>query len=130
MEEANFILSQADSRPMYLQIMDQVEQRVAVGDWAPGTKLPSIRELAVELNVSVITVKRAYLELERNGVIVTQHGKGSWIAEGFNRDRPQEEELEKHLKRASSLASAMGITAAELVAMLEECANGQGGANE
>lgn len=130
MEEANFILSQADSRPMYLQIMDQVEQRVAVGDWAPGTKLPSIRELAVELNVSVITVKRAYLELERNGVIVTQHGKGSWIAEGFNRDRLQEEELERHLKRASSLASAMGITAAELVAMLEECANGQGGANE
>ena len=51
-----FILSQADGRPMYQQIMDQVQQRVAVGDWAPGTKLPSIRELAVGVHVSVITI--------------------------------------------------------------------------
>ena len=77
MIEVNFILSQADGRPMYGQIMDQVRQRVAVGDWRPGTMLPSIRELAVALNVSVITVKRAYLELERNGVIVTQHGNAN-----------------------------------------------------
>ena len=122
--EDNFILSQADGRPMYVQIMDQVQQRVAVGDWRPGTRLPSIRELAVALNVSVITVKRAYLELERKGVIVTQHGKGSWIAEGFNRDRLQEEELERHLKRAFALAAAMGITGAELLAMIEDHAHG------
>ena len=120
MKKVDFILSQTDGRPMYLQIMDQVQQRVGVGDWPPRTKLPSIRELAVSLNVSVITVKRAYLELERRGVIVTQHGKGSWIAEGFSRDRLQQEELERHLRRAAALAAAMGIKPADVLAMLDE----------
>ena len=130
MKKVDFILSQTDGRPMYLQIMNQVQQRVGVGDWPPGTKLPSIRELAVSLNVSVITVKRAYLELERTGVLVTQHGKGSWIAEGFNRDRMQEEELERHLRRATALAAAMGIPPEELTAMIEEYTDNQGGTDE
>ena len=65
---------------MYLQIMEQIKQRITVGDWAEGQPIPSIRQLAVDLQVSVITVKRAYLELEREGVIVTQQGKGSHVA--------------------------------------------------
>ena len=116
--EFDFILSQAVGRPMYLQIMDQVQQRVAVGDWAPGTKLPSIRELAVALHVSVITVKRAYLELERNGLIVTQQGKGSWVSEHSNRNRLQQDELERHLEHAAALAAAMGMSADELQELL------------
>ena len=64
---------------MYLQIMEQIRHRIAVGDWQPGQEIPSIRALAVATAVSVITVKRAYLELERAGVIVTRQGKGrSW----------------------------------------------------
>ncbi len=114
----NFILSQALGRPMYLQIMDQVQQRVAVGDWAAGTKLPSIRELAMDLNISVITVKRAYLELERNGVIVTQQGKGSWVSEQNDRSRLQQDELARHLARAATLAAAMDLSAEELEALL------------
>ena len=113
-----FILSQASGRPMYMQIMEQVQHRVALGDWAPGTKLPSIRELAVALRVSVITVKRAYLELERDGVIVTQQGKGSWVSENSNRSRLQQDELERHLERAAALAGAMGLSADELHALL------------
>lgn len=113
-----FILSQADGRPMYLQIMEQIEQRIAVGDWPPGTKLPSIRELAAAIRVSVITVKRAYLELERSGAIVTQQGKGSWVNEGGDPDRLQQEELERTLERAADLARAMGLSAAELEARL------------
>ena len=74
-----FTLSQSDKRPMYLQIMEQIKQRIVVGDWENGQPIPSIRQLAVDLQVSVITVKRAYLELEREGVIVTQHGKGSYV---------------------------------------------------
>jgi transcriptional regulator, GntR family len=75
-----FALSQKDGRPMYLQIMEQIKQRVAQGDWAQGEKVPSIRELAVATSVSVITVKRAYQELEREGVLVTQQGIGSFVA--------------------------------------------------
>src|SRR5580698_10299065 len=74
---SDIVISQSDGRPMYLQIMEQIKQRIAMGEWAPGSEIPSIRQLAVALRVSVITIKRAYLELEREGAIVTQHGKGS-----------------------------------------------------
>ena len=75
-----FAISQSDKRPMYLQIMEQIKQRIAVGDWTEGQAIPSIRQLAVDLQVSVITVKRAYLELEREAIIITQQGKGSRVA--------------------------------------------------
>ena len=77
---SDIVVSQFSGQPMYLQIMDQVKQKIAVGEWAAGGEIPSIRQLAVVLRVSVITVKRAYLELEREGVIVTHHGKGSFVA--------------------------------------------------
>ena len=64
-------ISHADRRPMYLQIMEQIRHRVAVGDWRPGQEIPSIRALAVTAQVSVITLKRADLELQREAVIVT-----------------------------------------------------------
>ncbi len=114
------VLSQADERAMYQQIMDQIHQHVVLGDLLSGTKLPSIRELASMLKVSVITVKRAYLEMERSGIIVTQHGKGSWVAEGLDRRQLQQEELEGHLKRAAKLAADMNITSAELAAQLKK----------
>ena len=113
------ILSQADARPMYLQIMDEVSRRVALGDWAPGFRLPSIRELASELKVSVITVKRAYLELERAGVIVTQQGRGSFVSQAVEVDDVRREELERHLAQAAQLAAAMGMSAEELQRLLE-----------
>ena len=75
-----FVLSQTDKRPIYLQIIEQIKRRISVGDWTEGQAIPSIRQLAADLQVSVITVKRAYLELEREGVIVTQQGKGSRVA--------------------------------------------------
>ncbi len=56
-----FVILQSDKGPIYLQIMEQIKQRIAVGDWDEGQAIPSIRQLAVDLQVSVITVKRAYL---------------------------------------------------------------------
>lgn len=73
-------ISQFDPRPLYIQVIDQVKRRVSAGDLLPGAELPSIRQLAAELQISVITVKRAYLELERDGVILTRQGKGSFVA--------------------------------------------------
>lgn len=75
-----FQLSQADSRPMYQQIVDNIKQLILAGHWSVAQGLPSIRELAVSVRVSVITVKRAYQELEREGVIVTRQGMGSFVA--------------------------------------------------
>ena len=109
------VISQTDPRPLYLQVMEQVRRRVAVGDLPAGTELPSIRQLASELQVSVITIKRAYLELEREGVITTRQGKGSVVA-----DRPDLQstihvrELESHLASAADLGLLLGLSKAEL----------------
>jgi GntR family transcriptional regulator len=106
-----FVISQTDSRPMYLQIMEQIKQRVAVGDWAAGQAIPSIRQLAVDIGVSVITVKRAYLELEREGVIVTRQGKGCFVASDADiGTRIREQELAQHLEQAARSAAMMGIS--------------------
>jgi GntR family transcriptional regulator len=114
-------LSMGDPRPLYLQVIEQVKRRVAVGDLPPGSELPSIRELAAGLKVSVITIKRAYLELERDGVIVTRQGKGSVVAA-----RPglqssiQERQLRDHLAQAVSLGLLLGKSKAEMQRRLAE----------
>src|SRR3546814_16419900 len=66
---------------MYQQIVDQITAKVMAGGWTAGQSLPSIRELAAASRVSVITVRRAYEELERAGVIATRQGQGSVVAE-------------------------------------------------
>ena len=81
-----FIVSQTDPRPLYLQIKEQIRHRIAVGELKPGDEIPSIRALAAGTRVSVITIKRAYLELELEGTIQTRQGRGSFVAEGVRLD--------------------------------------------
>ena len=120
---SGIVLSHADGRPMYLQIMDQIRRHIAVGDWKVGQPLPSIRQLAVDLQISVITVKRAYLELEREGVIATQHGKGSVVAAGADiGSRIHEEELAKHLEQAVRIASLLGLGPKDIRSRLRDTA--------
>jgi GntR family transcriptional regulator len=112
---ADLILSQTDGRPMYLQIIEQIRLRIAVGDWPHGAEIPSIRQLAVALKVSVITVKRAYFELERAGVIVTQQGKGSTVAlERASTPRILEDELDRHLAQVVRLGETLTISGEQL----------------
>ncbi|MEM8684855.1 MAG: GntR family transcriptional regulator [Pseudomonadota bacterium] len=114
-----FVLSQTDGRPMYLQIMEQIKRRITIGDWSPGFRLPSIREMAVGAKVSVITVKRAYQELETEGVIVTQQGKGSFVAEiGEIQQQLKTSELNAALDSAIEAAYALGLSGEELVRRL------------
>jgi GntR family transcriptional regulator len=116
-----FTISQSDKRPMYLQIMERIKQRISVGDWAEGQSIPSIRQLAVDLQVSVITVKRAYLELEREGIIMTQQGKGSHVAStpGLGA-KLREQELEQHLEQATRIAALLGLRPKDLEHRLRE----------
>ena len=121
---SGLVISQSDGRPMYLQLIEQIKQRVAIGDWAPGQEIPSIRQLAVALSISVITVKRAYLELEREGVIVTQHGKGSIVAPDPDLSpRLYERELVEHLDHAARLAALLGLKPRELTSRLHQAAD-------
>lgn len=109
-------ISQADRRPMYLQIIEQIRHRIAVGDWKAGDELPSIRALAVDTQVSVITVKRAYLELEREGVIVTRQGKASFVAENVDlSSQLRRAELDQHLAAAVQIGRELALTPEELI---------------
>ena len=119
--DSAFVISQADKRPIYLQIMEQIRQRVAVGDWVAEQAIPSIRQLAVDIGVSVITVKRAYLELEREGIIVTHQGKGSFVSPDSEvGTRIREEELARHLDQAARSAALLGISQKDLEKRIRE----------
>jgi GntR family transcriptional regulator len=121
--QTSIVISQTDGRPMYLQIMEQIRQSVAAGEWKPGEQIPSIRALAITLQVSVITVKRAYLELEREGVILTQHGKGSIVALDPNLgQRLYAEEFEEHLRQVARIGTLLGMTEREIVEKLRGAA--------
>lgn len=104
---------------MYLQIIEQIRYRVASGDWLPGQEIPSIRALAIDLKVSVITVKRAYQELERDGIIVTRQGRGSFVAEDATLATSlKEQELDEQLRAAVETARLLDLDDAELHARL------------
>lgn len=112
-------ISQADPRPLYLQVKEQLLHRIAVGDLKPGEEIPSIRQLAADIRVSVITIKRAYLELELEGVIQTRQGRGSFVAENAGLDtRLKEQELDQHLVAVVAVATLLDLTEDELIARL------------
>lgn len=117
---SNIVLSQTGG-PLYQQIVDQIKQKIAVGEWVAGEELPSIRQLAGEIRVSVITIKRAYLEMEHAGLIVTQHGKGSFIAADVV-PGPEifEQEMVGHLEEAARLGTTMGMSEREIVSRLRK----------
>lgn len=100
---------------MYQQLVEQIKRCIAAGDWQPGQDIPSIRVLAAEVAVSVITVKRAYLELERDGVIVTRQGKGSFVAAtAVLGTALREQQLAQHLAAAADLADLLDLSQKEL----------------
>ena len=113
-------ISQTDARPMYLQIAEQIRLRVAAGDWPAGRELPSIRVLAADLRVSVITVKRAYLDLESEGVISTRHGKGSFVADAQDLAKDMRRaQLDTHLHAAAEIARTLDMPEQELIERLQ-----------
>ncbi|MDO3388238.1 GntR family transcriptional regulator [Gilvimarinus sp. SDUM040013] len=119
-----FQLSQADSRPMYVQIMDHIKQLVIEGTWPAGHGLPSIRELAVSVQVSVITVKRAYQELEGAGIIYTRQGMGSFVAEQTGAvSEFKLRELDDTLQQAAATARLLKLSDSELIERLTAVLN-------
>ena len=109
-------LSNSGQEPIYAQITRQIKQQILSGALHPGDALPSIRLLAKELRISVITTKRAYEELERAGFIYTVAAKGSFVARR-NVELLREENLKKieeHMQEVRRLASACRLTENEL----------------
>lgn len=116
----DIILSNTSGRPIYTQIADQVKEQIMTGALAPGEALPSMRLLARELRISVITTKRAYEDLERDGFLENVPGKGCFVAPQ-NRELLREAQLrrvEEHLTRAVEEARKGGLSLAELQEIL------------
>lgn len=114
-------LSAGDPRPMYQQIVDQITAKVMAADWEAGQALPSIRELAAASRVSVITVRRAYEELERAGVITTRQGKGSVVAEHSDLPRAlMQVELQRQLASLLATAARLGLSRTDLHRLIDD----------
>ena len=116
----DIIISNSSGAPIYEQICSQIKGKIISGELKEGDALPSIRLLVKELRISVITTKRAYEELERDGFLVTYAGKGSFVA-GKNLDLIREEHLrqiEELFGRAKELADQSGLANEELYEML------------
>ncbi len=117
----DIILSNSSGKPIYEQISDQVKNQVLSGTLEAGDALPSMRQLARDLRVSVITTKRAYEELERDGFLENVPGKGCFIAPQI-RELLREAALrrvEEHLSRAVEEARRGAVILPELREMLE-----------
>ena len=106
------IIRNTTSQPIYDQIASQLRAQIIAGKLRPGEALPSIRALARDLKISVITTKRAYDELEAAGFLYTVAGKGCFVAErNFDGVREQQaREMEGHLIAAIGLAKDSGMT--------------------
>ena len=116
----NIVIRNTGDMPIYEQIVVQIKQAIVAGELTEGEALPSMRLLAKELRISLITTKRAYEELEREGFIVTMTGRGSFVA-AKNLDILREEQrlrLEAHLSDAVDAARAAGVDADELCALI------------
>ncbi len=114
-------ISAAAPGPLYEQVVAGVKREVAGGRLAPGDALPSLRVLAADLMVSLITVKRAYEELERDGVIYSRQGLGAFVADG-GADQVRRQGLDaarEALKAAAKAGLAAGLSEDDLIDMLK-----------
>ncbi|MDE6975063.1 MAG: GntR family transcriptional regulator [Lachnospiraceae bacterium] len=116
----NIIISKSSDKPIYEQITDQIKNMIMSGQLKEGMSLPSMRILAKDLRISVITTKRAYEELERDGFIATMVGKGSFVKAADTRLVREEKlkQIESLLTEAVNVANKSGIERAEVIEML------------
>ena len=117
----NIIISNSLDEPIYLQIVNQFKEQIIKGEITESEPLPSIRSLAKELKISVITTKRAYDELEKECLIVTMAGKGSYVAP-INQNMLRESKVklvEEKMTEAIATANLVGLTLEELQEMLK-----------
>ena len=117
----NIILNHSSMVPIYEQIVRRMKDGVGSGELPAGSMLPSVRVLSAELQISALTVKKAYDRLEEEGVIVTVHGKGSFVAGNVETlvQETNRREVEQLLRRDLELARLSGLDGEEIRRMVE-----------
>lgn len=115
----DILISNSCGRPIYQQIYDQIKAAILSGELREGDMLPSIRALAKDLRISVITTKRAYEELEQGGYIYTAAGKGCFVSQKSSGMVYEEhlKKIEEHMSEIARLAGSSDITEGQLIEM-------------
>ncbi len=125
-----FHINSASGIPIYLQLVQQVEQAVASGLLTAGQQLPSVRDLALQLTINPNTVARAYRELERSGVVLTTRGRGTFVADAAARALAagRRETVEAFVRRVAAESRRLGVEPEALAELLKDRSGG--GKNE
>ena len=109
-----------DPRPIYEQLRDGFRQLILKGVLEPGSKLPSVRELAAKLAINPNTIQRAYRELEAEGCIASAPGRGSFVCQTDAAKLARRAELTAQLRQAAAALRELGLTDTELSALIKE----------
>ncbi|SET59844.1 GntR family transcriptional regulator [Oceanobacillus limi] len=117
----NILISSNSKEPLFQQIIEQVKQNIFSGELKEGDALPSMRQLAKELKVSVITTKRAYEELEKEGYLVSTVGKGTFVAgqQAHVLKEWQIREFENELEQIIQTGQRLGLSKNELIELID-----------
>lgn len=114
------LIDYKDTRPIYEQIVDKLKILILSGAMEPESKLPSVRQMAVELSLNPNTVQRAYAELERTGFIYTIKGRGNFVCENHRLLDEKRTELKNKCRDLLVEAQAVGISRKEMIQFMEE----------
>ena len=114
------IIDYKDRRPIYEQVVQRLEELILKGILEPGSQLPSVRNLAMELSINPNTIQKAYMELERRRFIYSVKGKGSFIAENDNLINIKKEEVLQNLSKVVRDAREIGISKEQLIEKVNE----------
>ncbi len=109
-----------DPRPIYEQIQSELRRLMLTGALPPGSRLPSVRELAGQLAINPNTIQRAYRELESDGYILSVAGKGSFVAQVDKLAEQQKKQAVEAFQAAAQRLRALGLSGAELAALLAQ----------
>lgn len=123
----NIIISNANNQPIYEQIYTQIKSAIIATNLKEGDLLPSIRNLAKDLRISVITTKRAYDELEKDGYIYSVAGKGSYVAEK-NTEILREahlKEIEEYMRKILQIAPSCNLKSRDIIEMFKIISEGE-----
>ncbi len=121
MWEMKILISNSSSVPIYEQIKNSIIEQIMNEELKEDEALPSIRSLALDIHISVMTIKKAYDELEKEGYIITRQGKGSFVAPKnleFVKERKQQE-MEEHLEKAIEIANTLRISMNEVKELID-----------
>ena len=119
----NFQIESDSKVPIYIQLEDQIRSMIAAGQLQPGDQLPTIRELAANLRVNYNTIARVYLDLDRDGIISTQRGRGTFVAGVPDEEqiaRQRQEKLQAIVRSALDEARALGYEPGEIAVVFSE----------